>query len=142
MLALPKTNNEAFPSENKLITNTDFGRYCTDFSSLSMFCIIIMNVNTLQIPLVIDNHTGKVIQDESEYEIKEEIEDQEVLKEYQDKEESDINDEESILKAYRSYSILFVLDHLINVTDLERKMGYFDCLNENYLIKNNKFLVC
>lgn len=128
-----------FLFENKLYSPTQNLEDTTDFSSLSMFCIIIMNVNTLQIPLVIDNHTGKVIQDESEYEIKEEIEDQEVLKEYQDKDESDINDEESILKAYRSYSIILYLIILINVSDLERKMGYFDCLNENYLIKNNVF---
>lgn len=110
-----------------------------DYDKLTMSCIVVMDVNSLQIPLTIDNTTGTVIQDENEYNQIEEVHDEEKLKEYQNKSELDIDDTDSAVKAYRSYSIILYLIILMNVSDLEQRMHYFNSLNERYLAKHNIF---
>ena len=98
-----------------------------------------MDVNALQTPLIIDNATGAVIQDESDYNQTEEVHDEEKLKEYQNKSEQDLDDKDSVVRAYRSYSIILYLIVLINVPDLEQRMHYFNSFNDRYLTKHNIF---
>lgn len=111
----------------------------SDYDDLTTSCIVIMDVNTLQIPLIIDNSTGYAIQDDNDYTNTEETHDEEKLKEYQSKSELDINDKESVIKAYRSYSIILYLIILMNVPDLEKRLHYFNSINERYLVKHNIF---
>lgn len=128
-----------FLSANKL--NPPFQSLDTiiDYSQFSTFCIITIDVNTLQIPLIIDNTTGSPILNEEDYQTVPEIEDEEELKSYQEKQETDLEDKESGLRAYRSYTLILYLAILMNVDDLEKRMKYFDCINESYLTKNNIF---
>lgn len=128
-----------FLCENNLQPPMTSLQNVNDYDNLTMSCIVVMDVNTLQIPLVIDNSTGSVIQDENEYNQIEEVHDEEKLKEYQNRSEVEIDDTNSVIKAYRSYSIIIYLIVLMNVSDLEQRMKYFNSVNESYLVKHNIF---
>lgn len=130
---------QEFLSENNLKQPMTSLEDVIDYNNLTMSCIVVMDVNALQTPLIIDNATGAVIQDESDYNQTEEVHDEEKLKEYQNKSEQDLDDKDSVVRAYRSYSIILYLIVLINVPDLEQRMHYFNSLNERYLAKHNIF---